>query len=622
MVHYKRRNAEIAPSFHWVISLVIVLSIFDFATIHPIHIPTVHASKFDNNSQQPSRYSPSSHQPRRRVSHNLNHILSIPNGGAQQQNQISSKRRSNKYQQGVVGVVVDNDGVVPPETTKNNRSLTSLKGGTHTDPKLLNLFRLLYITFYGSLGALMPYLPVYFHSLGHDGQAIGILGAVKPMTTFLVAPIWGIVADYMQNPNLILQLTFAISFVFQSLLPLKNDVRFLVWMVFITALFNAPVKSLVDSLVLSKLSDEDRGQYGKLRLWGQLGFGLGSSAVGYLIGRSSPTTTTTTSAPTLHQAANQSPSAERFVQSSMDILTEAGMSAAATEEMTSTALETLSTYLSSSIEFLRSVRGFKIAFLAHAVLSLPVIVCLRVFQRYYTDSGSGSMTTTTTTASNKSKKNKITTKKEEGKAVNILEGLNLLFHNSDAVLFFFLVFIVGTASGIIENFAYVRLREVGGTGKEMGACRLASSLAGAPMFYFSAHITETFGVDQVLVLSLFSYMVRFLNYALMKSPYHCLPAEALRGITFAAFWSTGTVYAHKISPKGMTATMLMFMNAMYGGLGQSVGAIIGGKLQSMYGTVKTFLYSAAFDLVFICFVTIYLKFRKESNFRDPTPIGS
>jgi len=294
----------------------------------------------------------------------------------------------------------------------------------------------------------------------------------------------------------------------------------------------------------------------------------------------------------------------------MDIAMEAGASAAATEEMTTTALETLSVYLSSSIELLRSVSGFKIAFLAHAVLSLPVIVCLRVFQRYYTDSGS---VPTSNTSKNK---------KEEGKAVNILEGLNLLFHNSDAVLFFFLVFIVGTASGIIENFAYVRLREVGGTGKEMGACRLASSLAGAPMFWFSAPLTEMFGVDQVLVMSLVSYGVRFLNYALMTNPYHALPAEALRGITFAAFWSTGTVYAHKISPKGMSATMLMFMNAMYGGLGQSVGAIIGGKLQSMYGTVKTFLYSAAFDLVFICFVTIYLRFRKESNFRDPTPIGS
>jgi len=587
--------------------LLFTLSTFDLTRIHYTCVPTVSASNFDSRHRflhQRSRNTLYKHQdfrvnhveekrvetnkpghappPQSRQSNSLDHIFSIQYGGAQNQ---KSKRSNYRKRTGVLA--------------NKKESLSTLKGGAQTNPQLLNMFRLLYITFYASLGALMPYLPVYFHSLGHGGQAIGILGAVKPITTFLVAPIWGIVSDYLQNPNLILQVTFVTSFIFQSLLPLKNDVKFLVWMVFITALFNAPVKSLVDSMVLNKLSDEDRGQYGKLRLWGQLGFGLGSSTIGYLMGRSS------SNAPSVQQSLQ--PSAERFVHDAMDIANQAGASAAATEEMTNTALETLSDYLSSSVEMLLNISGFKIAFLAHALLSLPVFVCLRIFQKYFNDPES-------VPASNR--------EKQEGKAVNITEGLNLLFHNSDAVLFFFLVFVVGTASGIIENFAYVRLREVGGTGKEMGICRLASSLAGAPMFWFSSRLTEMFGVDQVLVVSLLSFMVRFLNYALIKRPYHALPAEALRGVTFAAFWSTGTVYAHKISPKGMSATMLMFMNAMYGGLGQSLGAIIGGKLQSIHGTVKTFLYSAAFDFVFICLVTIYLKFRKDSNFRNPIPIRS
>merc|ERR1712113_212143 len=152
-------------------------------------------------------------------------------------------------------------------------------------------------------------------------------------------------------------------------------------------------------------------------------------------------------------------------------------------------------------------------------------------------------------------------------------------------------FVVGTSSGCIENFAYVRIREVGGSGKEMGLSRLISSAAGAPMFWFSGSLSKKLGVDKVLVLSLLSYVVRFFIYAFMKNPYQGLPAEALRGFTFAAFWSTGTIFAHSISPKGMGATMLMFLNAMYGGLGQSLGAIIGGKLQSKFGTAKTFIYA-------------------------------
>jgi MFS family permease len=131
------------------------------------------------------------------------------------------------------------------------------------------------------------------------------------------------------------------------------------------------------------------------------------------------------------------------------------------------------------------------------------------------------------------------------------------------------------------------------------------------------------GADRVLILSLCSYIVRFIIYAAMRNPYHGLPAEALRGVTFAAFWSTSTIYAHRVSPPGLHATMLMFLNAMYGGLGQSLGSIIGGKLQQRFGTVNTFWYAASFDSIFVIFLVLYLYFLKgnaASGFKDPKPI--
>jgi len=42
--------------------------------------------------------------------------------------------------------------------------------------------------------------------------------------------------------------------------------------------------------------------------------------------------------------------------------------------------------------------------------------------------------------------------------------------------FFLLVLLLGLSSGLIENFAYVRLREVGGTGRDMGICCLFQNL--------------------------------------------------------------------------------------------------------------------------------------------------
>jgi predicted MFS family arabinose efflux permease len=437
--------------------------------------------------------------------------------------------------------------------------------------------RLLYLSYYASLGALMPYLPVYFHSLGHAGSSIGFLGAVKPLTTFLVAPLWGILSDQSNNPVSILQFTFVTSLLLQLLVGMNSNLHYLIATVFLAAMLNAPVKSLIDNIVMSKLtSEEDKHQFGRMRLWGQIGFGAGSSLVGYLLSA-------------LPAAADDDSNGRSYSTN--------------TAAATRTAVNNRA--LSAIVSRMRPLKGYEWAFVAHAILSIPVIFCIHAFRPEKS-----------THAAVEPPKNKkqITGDVNEEKSTNVKEGWRLLSHNSDALIFFFLVFVIGTSSGCIENFAYVRVREVGGTGNNMGILRLVSSLAGAPMFWYSGPITEALGTDVVLVLSLLAYVVRFFNYAWMRHAYHALPAEALRGLTFALFWSSGSMYAHKISPPGMKATMLLIMNAMYGGLGQSLGAIVGGKLQSKFGTVNTFVYSGIFDACFVCALVVYLASVKERAF--------
>ena len=51
----------------------------------------------------------------------------------------------------------------------------------------LHAARALFLLYYAHLGSLMPYLPVYYHSLGLPGKTIGQLGAITPAATFVVA---------------------------------------------------------------------------------------------------------------------------------------------------------------------------------------------------------------------------------------------------------------------------------------------------------------------------------------------------------------------------------------------------------------------------------------------------
>lgn len=492
---------------------------------------------------------------------------------------------------------------------------------TKASARVLQSMRILYLTYYASLGALMPYLPVYFHSLGHSGSAIGILGAVKPLTTFLVAPLWGILSDRYGNRVSLLQFTFVTSLMFQLMVGWGVNLNFLIVSVFITALLNAPVKSLIDTVVMEKLtSDEDRHRFGQLRLWGQIGFGVGSSMVGSLLSmfpgddkskaeEVKPPTFSFTTASQPEVATH--PTLEKVIhgiETGIEVACEtdacAEVAAVSTDKARNALFEMTKDLLGKKVWGIGSsgsfaLKGYAWAFLMHGLLSIPTLFAIRTFRPEKE------------VAQASRKNNKVD---EPKKKTDIGQGLRLLAKNSDALIFFFLVFVIGTSSGCIENFAYVRVREVGGTGNQMGILRLVSSLAGAPMFWFSGPLTEYLGVDVVLVLSLLAYVARFFNYAYIHHPYHALPAEALRGITFALFWSSGSTYAHRISPPGMAATMLMLLNAMYGGLGQSLGAIIGGKLQSKLGTVGTFKYSGLFDLCFVGGLVAYLTSKKERAF--------
>lgn len=53
----------------------------------------------------------------------------------------------------------------------------------------------------------------------------------------------------------------------------------------------------------------------------------------------------------------------------------------------------------------------------------------------------------------------------------------------------------------------------------------------------------------------------------------------------------------------------MFLNAMHGGLGPSLGAIVFGKMQSVFGTADTFVYLGIFDVCFVALVVMYLGLR-------------
>lgn len=68
-----------------------------------------------------------------------------------------------------------------------------------------------------------------------------------------------------------------------------------------------------------------------------------------------------------------------------------------------------------------------------------------------------------------------------------------------------------------------------------------------PLFYFLLFL---------FVCVCFFSLPRFVIYACIKNPWAGLPAEALRGVTFAGFWAASTCHVGAIAPPGLSTTMV------------------------------------------------------------------
>ncbi|CAB9528607.1 Major facilitator superfamily domain containing [Seminavis robusta] len=450
----------------------------------------------------------------------------------------------------------------------------------HGRRRFFRIIRILYLSYYASTGSLVPYLPVYYHSLGHGGQVIGVLSSLRPFVNLLVAPLWAMFADCSQDTLRVLQIAAMGSALGYVSIGVQSDATSLILAVIVTSIFYAPIKTLMDSMVLERLQDLERlspddsknikdddnnESFGKLRLWGPLGFGLGCSLAGTVA---------------THQCNN----------TQMDV----------------SWLPEWARQWNSL--FCESLVGYRSLFVIFALFSIPMMLSLLAIPPRTPGLAK-------TGPEPQHMKQKDLNVKPAGFS-SLHRGLCTIVENQDTRLFLLLVLAIGVNNGAVETFCYVRMREVGATGQQIGFSRLFSAVAGTPMFWFSSKLN---GIIQgrsrrvsaeilILILCLTSYAIRFLLYALIRSPTDALPAEAIRGITFAAFYSTASIYAHRHAPEGFKSSMLMVVNSLYGGLGQSIGSMVAGRIQHRIGTVRMFLSIFQWDLALIGLVLLYVTF--------------
>lgn len=142
--------------------------------------------------------------------------------------------------------------------------------------------RAFYCLFFAAMASLSPFLALYYAQLGLSGDQSGTLAAIPTLVSLFAASLWGGLADATQKHQYLLRLAIIGVITFAMIISFTRTFVRLLPAVIVYACFTAPIIPLIDNAVLRLLGNQ-ADRYGKVRLWGAIGWGIAAPLMGWRV---------------------------------------------------------------------------------------------------------------------------------------------------------------------------------------------------------------------------------------------------------------------------------------------------------------------------------------------------
>jgi PPP family 3-phenylpropionic acid transporter len=145
-------------------------------------------------------------------------------------------------------------------------------------------FALFLFVYYAFMGTLTTYAPLYFTARGVSAAEVGILMSLVQVMRIVGPTLWGWVADRASRRVLVLRMTaLGALAAFSGIAFGRGFAHFFIAMVCLN-LFTSAQGPLTEALMLAEMRG-DTSRYGRVRLWGSLGFVAAVLAAGFALDR-------------------------------------------------------------------------------------------------------------------------------------------------------------------------------------------------------------------------------------------------------------------------------------------------------------------------------------------------
>ena len=135
----------------------------------------------------------------------------------------------------------------------------------------LSFARLYYFAFMGGWGFILPFINLFYVSLGFSGKQIGLISSTSAIVGMLASPVW--VSEVKRHPQArrILQIALIFGALGYYIIGLQNYFPFILLVVFLHSLAASGIMPLSDSMAVTVAQESGSG-YGSVRVWASVGW--------------------------------------------------------------------------------------------------------------------------------------------------------------------------------------------------------------------------------------------------------------------------------------------------------------------------------------------------------------
>ena len=480
------------------------------------------------------------------------------------------------------------------------------------------IFRTYYFFFVMGTGVVMPFLNLYFKKIGLTGKQIGTLSSLGMVCMFAAPLLWGMINDRYNRHGRLLGFLIVAGGVSFFAVSFSNIFYYLIPVIILFYFFYSPLVPLSDAMVLEYVHHDESDSFGKIRLWGTIGFVLASIVVGRMINRdyveippALKNEITVLSDKT--SQLNLPPHIEEGIQLIHNSLVE---EESLDPEKT---VYRLPVQLSQNVQLLvdEAARGSIPGDIAgsigeiHDAFNSTAAKDMKVI--FY---GFAIVMTCTLIVSSALPKAHAGSKNPD------LKNIKRLFANRNLVLFFAISFIFGAASTASLLFLSIYLDTIGAKGGLIGYSWAFAASFEIVIFLYNKKILDRIGVKWLLIAGMSASALRWFLCSMTHNPLYALPIQMLHSLTFAALSVGAITFVFKESPPEFRAIGQFAYRAIANGLGAILGMISGGYMLDTFGIFKMYKITSLTILVAVLLMILFIREPVESSSSKVKPIST